>query len=176
MTIQALLLMYHRGYKRLQELHWAESVFNHQSVPVAENSYMSTSGFLIAGDNVQAASILLSRFPCTPFKVSILLSRFPYSFQCSLTPFKVFILFSRLSSFFQGSFPFMRSVSQNLLQPKENYLKTKQKLRKVRGEKKILAELEKLKECGIPEENSFAFMFACCGRGFQAIQYIFNSF
>ena len=64
MTIQALLLMYHRGYKRLQELHWAESVFNfnHQSVPVAENSYMSTSGFVIAGDNVQAASILLSRF------------------------------------------------------------------------------------------------------------------
>ena len=60
----ALLLMYHRGYKRLQELHWAESVFNfnHQSVPVAENSYMSTSGFVIAGDNVQAASILLSRF------------------------------------------------------------------------------------------------------------------
>ena len=35
--------------------------FNYQSVPVAENSYMSTSGFLIAGDNVQAASILLSR-------------------------------------------------------------------------------------------------------------------
>ena len=62
MTIQALLLMYHRGYKRLQELHWAEVVFNHQSVPVAENSYMSTSGFVIAGDNVQAASILLSRF------------------------------------------------------------------------------------------------------------------
>jgi len=71
--------------------------FNYQSVPVAENSYMSTSGFVIAGDNVQAASILLSR--------------------------------------------------------------------KVRGEKKVLAELEKLKECGIPEENSFAFMFACCGRG-----------
>ena len=43
---------------------------------------MSTSGFVIAGDNVQAASILLSRFPYsfqgfhTPFKVSILLSRF----------------------------------------------------------------------------------------------------
>merc|ERR1712012_218644 len=36
--------------------------FNYQSVPVAENSYMSTSGFVIAGDNVQAASILLSRF------------------------------------------------------------------------------------------------------------------
>ena len=36
--------------------------FNYQSVPVAENSYMSTSGFIIAGDNVQAASILLSRF------------------------------------------------------------------------------------------------------------------
>jgi len=71
--------------------------FNYQSVPVAENSYMSTSGFLIAGDNVQAASILLSR--------------------------------------------------------------------KVRGEKKVLAELQKLKDCGIPEENSFAFMFACCGRG-----------
>merc|ERR1719225_585922 len=97
MTIQALLLMYHCDYKCLQELHWAEIVFNHQSVPVAENSYMSTSGFVIAGDNVQAAFILLSR--------------------------------------------------------------------KVRGEKKILAELEKLKECGIPEENSFAFMFACCARG-----------
>ena len=35
--------------------------FNYQSVPVAENSYMSTSGFIIAGDNVQAASVLLSR-------------------------------------------------------------------------------------------------------------------
>ena len=37
--------------------------------------------------------------------------------------------------------------------------------RKVKGEKKVLAELQKLKDCGIPEENSFAFMFACCGRG-----------
>ena len=55
----------------------AESVFyfNHQSVPVAENSYMSTSGFVIAGDNVQAASILLSRFL--------------YSFQGFHSPFKV---------------------------------------------------------------------------------------
>ena len=40
--------------------------FNYQSVPVAENSYMSTSGFLIAGDNVQAASILLSRLLIMP--------------------------------------------------------------------------------------------------------------
>ena len=37
--------------------------------------------------------------------------------------------------------------------------------RKVKGEKKVLAEMQKLKDCGIPEENSFAFMFACCGRG-----------
>ena len=105
MTIQALLLMYHRGYKRLQELHWAEVVFNHQSVPVAENSYMSTSGFVIAGDNVQAASILLSRFPYsfqgfhTPLKVSILLSMFPYSFQGFHTLFMVSILLSRFPSF-----------------------------------------------------------------------------
>merc|ERR1719309_1237022 len=71
--------------------------FNYQSVPVAENSYMSTSGFVIAGDNVEAASVLLSR--------------------------------------------------------------------KVRSEKKIAAELQKLKSTGISEQNSFAFMFACCGRG-----------
>jgi len=71
--------------------------FNHQSVLVAENSYMSTSGFVIAGDNVQAASVLLPR--------------------------------------------------------------------KVRNEKKIIAELQKLKNSGISEDNSFAFMFACCGRG-----------
>ena len=32
-----------------------------QSVPVAENSYMATSGFVIAGEGVQAASVLLSR-------------------------------------------------------------------------------------------------------------------
>ena len=114
MTIQALLLMYHRGYKRLQELHWAESVFNfnHQSVPVAENSYMSTSGFVIAGDNVQAASILLSRFP--------------YSFQCSLTPLKVFILFSWFPSSFQGSLPFMLSVSHNFLRTKTTFKRSKQ--------------------------------------------------
>ena len=85
--------------------------FNYQSVPVAENSYMSTSGFLIAGDNVQAASILLSRFQNQS------------QFGCDVLT------------------------------------------RKVRGEKKVLAELQKLKDCGIPEENSFAFMFACCGRG-----------
>ena len=42
--------------------------FNYQSVPVAENSYMSTSGFLIAGDNVQAASILLSRLKILMFE------------------------------------------------------------------------------------------------------------
>ena len=71
--------------------------FNYQSVPVAENSYMSTSGFVIAGENVQAASVLLQR--------------------------------------------------------------------KVRTEKKVIEELQKLKNSGINEENSFAFMFACCGRG-----------
>ena len=37
--------------------------------------------------------------------------------------------------------------------------------RKVRSEKKIAAELQKLKNSGISEQNSFAFMFACCGRG-----------
>eukprot|EP00090_Calanus_glacialis_P000939 TRINITY_DN10678_c0_g1_i2.p1 TRINITY_DN10678_c0_g1~~TRINITY_DN10678_c0_g1_i2.p1 ORF type:complete len:505 (-),score=106.60 TRINITY_DN10678_c0_g1_i2:35-1549(-) len=71
--------------------------FNYQSVPVAENSYMSTSGFVIAGENVQASSVLLPR--------------------------------------------------------------------KVRSEKRIIAELQKLKNSGISEDNSFAFMFACCGRG-----------
>jgi len=71
--------------------------FNYQSVPVAENSYMSTSGFVIAGENVKASSVLLTR--------------------------------------------------------------------KVRSEKKIAAELQKLKSTGISEQNSFAFMFACCGRG-----------
>ena len=64
---------------------------------MAENSYMSTSGFVIAGEHVQAASVLLPR--------------------------------------------------------------------KVRSEKKIIVELQKLKDSGICEENSFAFMFACCGRG-----------
>merc|ERR550532_3158291 len=71
--------------------------FNYQSVPVAENSYMSTSGFVIAGEKVQAASVRLQR--------------------------------------------------------------------SVRSEKRLVAELEKLKTSGINEENSFAFMFACCGRG-----------
>jgi len=71
--------------------------FNYQTVPVAENSYMSTSGFIIAGDQVEAASVMLTR--------------------------------------------------------------------KVRSEKKVLAELQRLKDCGVCEENSFAFMFACCGRG-----------
>jgi len=71
--------------------------FNYQSVPVAENSYMSTSGFVIAGENVEAASVLIPR--------------------------------------------------------------------RVRSEKKLVAELEKLRQSGINEENSFAFMFACCGRG-----------
>jgi len=71
--------------------------YTNQSVPVAENSYMSTSGFVIAGDNVQAASVLLQR--------------------------------------------------------------------KVRSEKKVMDELLKLKQSGISEDNSFAFMFACCGRG-----------
>ena len=71
-------------------------LFN-QSVPVMENSYMSTSGFVIAGKNVQAASVLLQR--------------------------------------------------------------------KVRSEKKLVAELEKLRQTGISRDNSFAFMFACCGRG-----------
>lgn len=71
--------------------------FSYQTVPVAENSYMSTSGFVIAGDNVQAASVLLQR--------------------------------------------------------------------KVRSEKKVMEELKKLKDSGICEDNSFAFMFACCGRG-----------
>ena len=37
--------------------------------------------------------------------------------------------------------------------------------RSVRSEKKLVAELQKLKSSGINEENSFAFMFACCGRG-----------
>ena len=37
--------------------------------------------------------------------------------------------------------------------------------RSVRSEKRLVAELEKLKRSGINEENSFAFMFACCGRG-----------
>ena len=90
--------------------------FNYQSVPVAENSYMSTSGFIIAGDNVQAASILLSRFET---------------------------LF------------FLHQLTSDIVTL----------IRKVKGEKKVLAELQKLKNCGIPEENSFAFMFACCGRG-----------
>ena len=58
---------------------------------------MSTSGFVIAGENVQASSVLLPR--------------------------------------------------------------------KIRSEKKIIAEFQKLKNSGICEENSFAFMFACCGRG-----------
>lgn len=71
--------------------------FNYQSVPVAENSYMATSGFVIAGEGVQAASVLLPR--------------------------------------------------------------------KVRSEKRVMAELQKLKDSGICQENSFAFMFACCGRG-----------
>ena len=71
--------------------------FSYQSVPVAENSYMSTSGFVIAGDNVQAASVMLQR--------------------------------------------------------------------KVRSEKRVMEELKKLKDSGICEDNSFAFMFACCGRG-----------
>ena len=71
--------------------------FNFQSVPVAENSYMSTSGFVITGDKVQAASVMLQR--------------------------------------------------------------------KVKTEKKVIEELQKLKKSGINEENSFAFMFACCGRG-----------
>ena len=30
-------------------------------MPVAENSYMATSGFVIAGEGVQAASVLLPR-------------------------------------------------------------------------------------------------------------------
>ena len=67
------------------------------NVQVAENSYMSTSGFVIAGEKVQAASVRLQR--------------------------------------------------------------------SVRSEKRLVAELEKLKRSGINEENSFAFMFACCGRG-----------
>ena len=71
--------------------------FSYQSVPVAENSYMSTSGFVIAGEGVEAASVLLQR--------------------------------------------------------------------KVRSEKKVREELQKLKDSGISEDNSFAFMFACCGRG-----------
>jgi hypothetical protein len=29
----------------------------------------------------------------------------------------------------------------------------------------VMSELQKLKDCGISEDNSFAFMFACCGRG-----------
>ena len=66
-------------------------------MPVAENSYMSTSGFVIAGEHVQAASVLLTR--------------------------------------------------------------------KMRGEKRVLEELARLKGCGVQEGNSFAFMFACCGRG-----------
>merc|ERR1711935_973211 len=37
--------------------------------------------------------------------------------------------------------------------------------RKIKSEKKVQAELRKLKDSGICEENSFAFMFACCGRG-----------
>ena len=64
---------------------------------MVENSYMSTSGFVIAGRNVQASSVVLQR--------------------------------------------------------------------KVRTEKKLVAELEKLRQSGINQENSFAFMFACCGRG-----------
>lgn len=71
--------------------------FTYQSVPVAENSYMSTSGFVICGEKVQAASVTLPR--------------------------------------------------------------------KVKNEKKVVTELQKLKDSGICEENSFAFMFACCGRG-----------
>jgi hypothetical protein len=71
--------------------------FNYQSVPVAENSYMSTSGFIICGEKVQSASVMLPR--------------------------------------------------------------------KIKSEKKVAAELQKLKDSGICEENSFAFMFACCGRG-----------
>ena len=45
----------------------------------------------------------------------------------------------------------------------------------MRGEKKVLAELQKLKDCGIPEENSFAFMFACCGRGRFCLKKIASS-
>jgi len=71
--------------------------FNHQNEAVPENSYMSTSGFVIAGEKVEAASVILHRG--------------------------------------------------------------------IRSEKKVKAELLKLKNSGICEENSFAFMFACCGRG-----------
>ena len=60
---------------------------------------MSTSGFVIAGDKVQAASVLIPR--------------------------------------------------------------------KVRSEKKLVVELEKLRQSGINQENSFAFMFACCGESLQ---------
>lgn len=73
--------------------------FNHQSERVAENSYMATSGFVIAGENVEAASVIIHR--------------------------------------------------------------------KIRSEKKVRAELQKLKDSKICEENSFAFMFACCGRGYH---------
>merc|ERR1712059_214249 len=71
--------------------------FTYQSVPVAENTWVSTSGFVICGEKVQAASVTLPR--------------------------------------------------------------------KVKNEKKVVTELQKLKDSGICEENSFAFMFACCGRG-----------
>ena len=62
-----------------------------------EPGYMQTSGLVIAGDNVQAASVLLTR--------------------------------------------------------------------KTKKEAAIKQELQKLKSCGLNEENSFALMFACCGRG-----------
>ena len=85
-----------------------------QSVAVPENSYMSTSGFLICGDKVQAASVMLPRSSNMTFPTNI--------FNCFV-------------------------------------------LRKIKSEKKVIAELQKLKDSGICEENSFAFMFACCGRG-----------
>lgn len=71
--------------------------FNHQNEPVPENSYMSTSGFVISGEKVEAASVILHRG--------------------------------------------------------------------IRSKKKVRAALQVLKNSRICEENSFAFMFACCGRG-----------
>ena len=37
--------------------------------------------------------------------------------------------------------------------------------RKTKKEAAVRQELQKLKNCGLNEENSFALMFACCGRG-----------
>ena len=86
---------------------------------------MSTSGFVIAGDNVQAASILLSRFP--------------YCFQGFHTLFKVSILLSRFLSFHElcfSKFVATENNSHRQKQNKNNKSKDKNKIKTQESERR----------------------------------------